>query len=147
MARPSEAPTPTIEELRGPGFELTDQLRHDDLLVFAARYFFERTSWITRLHHGLSLLCVAALVAAAIVHDIGLKAAVVQFALGFVVMFVVVLPVHEALHALAYWMCGAREITWKMMWRYLAAYVVADRFVAGRRVFFFVALAPFVVIT
>lgn len=63
------------------------------------------------------------------------------------VMFIVVLPVHEALHALAYRMAGAREIRWKMLCRYLAAYVVAERFVAGRRVFFFVALAPFVVIT
>jgi hypothetical protein len=70
-----------------------------------------------------------------------------QFLLGFVVMFVIILPLHEALHALGYRMSGAREISWKMMWRYLAAYVVADRFVAGRRVFFFVALLPFVVIT
>ena len=145
MARPSEAPT--IETLRGPGFELLDQLRHDDLLVFAARYFFERTSWITRLHHALSIVCVVTVVAAGVVHHIPITHAIGQFFFGFLVMFVAVLPVHEALHALGYWAAGAREISWKMMWRYLAAYVVADRFVAGRRVFFFVALLPFVVIT
>lgn len=139
--------TPTIEELLSERFELLDELHYDDLIGFAARYFFEKTSWITRLHHVLSLIALAAVVAAVIVNDISWLAALGQFAAGFVVMFVAVLPVHEGLHALAYRMEGAREIRWKMVWRYLAAYVVAERFVAGRGVFFFVALAPFVVIT
>lgn len=139
--------TPTIDELRGEGFELLDELRYDDLLTFAARYFFEKTSWVTRLHHALSGLAVAAIVAAALILEIPWLTALAQFALGFAVMFVIVLPIHEGLHALAYWIAGAREIRWKMIWRYLAAYVVAERFVASRRVFFFVALAPFVVIT
>lgn len=137
----------TIDELRGDRFELLDELHYDDLITFAARYFFEKTSWITRLHHLLSLIALVAVIAAAIVHDISWRAALAQFAAGFVVMFVVVLPLHEGLHALAYRMAGAREIRWKMMWRYLAAYVVAERFVAGRGVFFVVALAPFVLIT
>lgn len=137
----------TIDELRGDRFELLDELHYDDLITFAARYFFEKTSWITRLHHLLSLIALAAVIAAAIMHDITWMAALAQFAAGFLVMFTVVLPLHEGLHALAYRMAGAREIRWKMLWRYLAAYVVAERFVAGRGVFFVVALAPFVVIT
>ncbi|MGZ8709914.1 MAG: DUF3267 domain-containing protein, partial [Thermoanaerobaculia bacterium] len=124
-----------------------DELHYDDLLTFAARYFFEKTSWITRLHHILSLIALGAIVATVIVRDLRWLTALAQFALGFVVMFVIVLPIHEGLHALAYRMAGAREIRWKMIWRYLGAYVVAERFVASRGVFFFVALAPFVVIT
>lgn len=138
---------PSIDELRGEDFELLDELDYGDLLTFAARYFFERTSWITRLHHVLSVIALGAIVGTVIVRDLPWLTALAQFALGFVVMFVIVLPVHEGLHALAYWIAGAREIRWKMMWRYLAAYVVAERFVASRAVFFFVALAPFVVIT
>ena len=138
---------PTIDDLRGTAFEQLDELRYDDLLPFAARYFFERTSWIIYLHHALSLTALAAVIAAAVVRDIPFVAALQQFVLGFAAMFVVVLPIHEALHALAYRMAGAREIRWKVLWRYLAAYVVAERFVAGRAVFFFVALAPFVVIS
>ena len=137
----------SFDELRGEGFELLDELHYDDLLAFAARYFFERTSWITRLHHALSLMVLGAIIATVIMHGIHWLTALSQFLLGFVVMFVVVLPLHEGLHALAYRMAGARNIRWKMIWRYLAAYVVAERFVATRGVFHFVALAPFVVIT
>ncbi|HUP45428.1 MAG TPA: DUF3267 domain-containing protein [Thermoanaerobaculia bacterium] len=139
--------TPSIDELRAADYELLDQLRYDDLLSFAARYFFERTSWVTRLHHALSLAALAAVIATAVMRDISFLRALQQFALGFVFMFVVALPLHEALHALAYRLTGAREIRWKILWRYLAAYVVAERFVAGRATFFFVALVPFVVIT
>jgi hypothetical protein len=139
--------TPSIDELRGEGFELLDELHYDDLLAFAARYFFEKTSWVTRLHHVLSVIALGALVAAVIIRDVPWLTALAQFALGFAIMFLIVLPIHEGLHALAYRAAGAREIRWKMIWRYLAAYVVAERFVAGRTVFFVVALAPFVVIT
>ena len=138
---------PTIEELNGPQFERIDELRHDDLLPFAAHYFFERTSWIIRLHHTLSLAALLALAGVAVRRGPPWLDTAGQFLLGFVVMFAFVLPLHEALHALAYLLCGAREIRWKMIWKYLAAYVVAERFVAGRGVFFFVALVPFVLIT
>jgi hypothetical protein len=135
---------PSIDDLRGEHYELLDVLDYDDLIPFAARYFFERTSWITWTHHVLSL---AALISIFVFQNTGLWRGLAQFLAGFVVMFVVFLPLHEALHALAYRLAGAREIRWKMMWRYLAAYVVAERFVSGRAVFFFVALAPFIVIT
>jgi hypothetical protein len=139
--------TPSIDELRGPGFVQLDSLRHDDLLPFAARYFFDQTSWITWLHHALSIGAVIILVSAGVVLDIPFFAAARQFALGFAAMFLLVLPIHEALHAAAYAACGARRIQWKILWRYLAAYVVAERFVASRAVFLIVALAPFVIIT
>lgn len=145
MGRRSD--TPSIDELRGPSFELIDALRYDDLLPFAAEYFFKRTSWITWLHHTLSLIALAAVIATAVVREIGFLAGLGQFLLGFVVMFTAGLVLHEALHAVAYSAAGAREIRWKILWKYLGAYVVAERFVTGPRAFFFVALAPFVVIS
>src|SRR5687768_8014302 len=98
----------SFDELRGEGFELLDELRYDDLLPFAARYFFEKTSWITRLHHALSLIVLGAIIAAVIIRGIHWLTAISQFLLGLLVMFVVVLPLHEGLHALAYRMAGAR---------------------------------------
>jgi hypothetical protein len=131
----------------GEDFELLDELHYDDLLSFAARYFFDKTSWITRLHHALSLIVLGAIIATIVMRGIHWLTALSQFLLGFIVMFAVVLPLHEGLHAIAYRLAGARNIRWKIIWRYLAAYVVAERFVATRGVFHFVALAPFVVIT
>ena len=145
MGRRSD--TPTIDELRGPSFELLDALPYDALVPFAARYFFERTSWVTWLHHALSLIALSAVIAAGLTRGSGWLPSLGQFVLGFVVMFTAGLVLHEALHAAAYRVAGAREIRWKVMWRYLGAYVVAERFVADRRTFFFVALAPFVVIS
>ncbi|HEU4520770.1 MAG TPA: hypothetical protein VFT12_02135, partial [Thermoanaerobaculia bacterium] len=100
---------PSIDRLRGPEFDLLDQLRYDDLIPFAARYFFERTSWVTRLHHVLSLLSLAAVIWAAIALDLSVVTVLQQIGLGFLVMFLAVLPFHEAVHAIAYRMIGARE--------------------------------------
>ncbi|HUP48220.1 MAG TPA: DUF3267 domain-containing protein [Thermoanaerobaculia bacterium] len=139
--------TPSIEELRGPAFELLDEFRHDDVVSFVARWFFDRPSWITRLNLALSLAALAAVFVTAGLLRVPFLQALAQFGLGVIVMAVVVLPLHEALHAAAYRMTGARRIRWRILWKYVAAYVVAERFVAGARAFFFVALVPFVVIT
>ena len=58
----------------------------------------------------------------------------------------VVLPLHEALHAVAYWLAGARDVRWDYSLRMLAVWVIAHRFVVSTGAFLFVALAPFVVL-
>lgn len=139
-------PGPSIDQLQTPEFELLRALRHDDLIDFALEYFFRRPSWLIRLHHAMSIVCIVAIIAAAFVNAIGLWIALLQFLAATLTMFVVILPLHEALHAAAYWICGARRIRFGLWPRMLAAYVVAERFVANRAEFFFVALLPFFVI-
>ncbi len=112
------------------------------LVEFAIEYFFRRASWMTRLHHAMSIATIFGIVATAT----GWVSGIVQFVLATLTLVIVILPLHEAVHALAYWIAGARRIRWGVMPRLLAAYVVAERFVAGRGVFVFVALAPFFVI-
>jgi hypothetical protein len=133
---------PTLEELRSPQFELLRALRHEELVDFALEYFFRRPTWFTRVHHAMSIVTIVALVAM----SSGFLRALVSFVLATVTMFVVILPLHEAIHAAAYWFIGARRIRWGIMPRLLAAYVVAEGFVAGRTKFLFVALAPFFLI-
>lgn len=136
----------SIDELRGGRFEILESIRHEQLIPFVLQYFFERTSWVTRLHHAMSVASALALLVAGF-QRFTLLGFLAQFGAGMAVMLVFVLPVHEAVHAIAYWLCGGREIRWSFSWKMLAAYVVANNFVADRRTFFFVALAPFVVIT
>jgi hypothetical protein len=69
-----------------------------------------------------------------------------DFGLAFVALFVVILPLHELLHAAAYRLVGARDIRWDYSMRMLAVWVIAHRFVAGTRAFLMVAFAPFVVL-
>lgn len=136
----------SVDDLRGGPFEILASIRHEQLIPFVLEYFFERTSWVTRLHHALSLAALIWLLAAAF-QRFTFLGFLAQFGLGVAVMLLIVLPLHEALHAAAYRLCGARDIRWSFSWKMLAAYVVANAFVANRRVFFFVALTPFAVIT
>lgn len=62
-------------------------------------------------------------------------------------VFVVLLPVHEGIHALAYKALGAKDIRFSYTWSKLAVYTCAHWFVIRRKEIFPLALAPFVVIT
>jgi hypothetical protein len=125
---------------------LLGEMTHQTLAEFVVHWFFRRTSWVTWLHHLMSLATLAAAIAVAVLQNRGVVRTLGDFALSLPALFVVVLPLHEALHALAYRLIGARDIRWDWSARMLAVWVIAHRFVAGARGFTFVALAPFVVL-
>lgn len=137
---------PTIEELHSEEYEQLANLRHADLVDFAAQYFFKRKSWFTRLHHVASLLTLAALVYATWATQPGVDRWLTQFGLGVVAFLFVLLPLHEALHALGYRLAGARHLRWNWTRRGLAVYVLAHRDVVAARPFVFVAMLPFLAI-
>lgn len=116
-------------------------MAHQSLAEFVIEYFLKRTSWLTRLHHLLSLATLIAIILAA---D-SFTSALAAFALAFAALFLIVLPLHEALHALAYRLVGARDIRWDYSWRMAAVWVIAHRFVVTPKPFIFVALAPFII--
>lgn len=64
---------------------------------------------------------------------------------GFM-LFILTLPIHEGIHALAYKIAGAPTIGFGADWKKLIFYAVADQFVVGYRKFIWVALSPFIVI-
>jgi hypothetical protein len=132
----------TPEELHGRDHVLLAEMTHQSLAEFVIEYFLKRTSWLTRLHHLMSLATVIAIIAIA---DSWMRA-LAGFAFAFLALFLIVLPVHELLHALAYRLAGARDIRWDYSWRMAAVWVIAHRFVATAKPFIAVALAPFVVI-
>lgn len=137
---------PTIAELRGGEYRLLAVLSHARIAEFIVEYFFRRGTWLTRLHHAMSLATLGAVVWIAIDRGTGWLHVVKAFGLAFVALFLVILPLHELLHALAYRLSGARDIRWDYSMRLLAVWVSAHHFVAGVGAFAFVALAPFVVL-
>jgi hypothetical protein len=66
-----------------------------------------------------------------------------SFGLGTLLVFTVLIPVHEVIHGLAYRLMGAPKVSYGVNWRKFYFYAVADHFVVGRKPFFIVALAPF----
>jgi len=132
----------TPAELDSPDYTLLGAMTHATLATFVVEWFLRRGSWVTRAHHAMSLLT---LVAAIFVADSFLQA-LAAFGIAFALLFVVILPLHEALHAIAYRLVGARDIRWDWSPRMAAVWVIAHEFVATTRGFLFVALAPIVVL-
>jgi hypothetical protein len=134
------------EELSGGEYVLTGEMTHDTMIEFVVEHFLRKTSWLTRVHHAMSIATLAAIVAVALVQHRGVLHGLAAFVLALVTLVLVILPLHELLHAAGYRAVGARDIRWSYSWRMLAVWVVAHRFVAGTRAFLVVALAPFVVL-
>jgi len=67
--------------------------------------------------------------------------------LGLIIMPVVIIPLHELLHIIPYFLSGARRIRVGMDLRQYIFYVTAHRHVASSGLFRLVAAFPFIVIT
>jgi hypothetical protein len=70
-----------------------------------------------------------------------------NFFLGLVIFPVLLIPVHEMIHALAYKLLGARKIRFGADLSQFIFFVTADKFVIGFRELILVALLPFVLIS
>ena len=136
----------TVEELATPRYALLREMTHEQLAEFVLQYFLRQGSWLTRAHHAMSVLNLAAIVAVAWTQHRSFLRCLGDFGLGLVTLVLVILPLHELLHAAAYRLVGARDVRWDWSPRMLAVWVVAHRFVVGTRAFLVVALAPFVVL-
>jgi hypothetical protein len=136
----------TPDELSHDRYQLLGEMTHATLADFVVEYFLRRGSWLTHTHHALSFITLAAAVAVAVMQGRGFARAFLDFGMAMVALFMIILPLHEALHALAYRLSGARDIRWDYSLRILAVWVIAHRFVVSTRAFLFVALAPFVVL-
>jgi len=66
--------------------------------------------------------------------------------LSFILFAIIVIPVHELLHALAFKILGANKVSIHAQWGRMLFYSIADKFVMNSREFIFLALTPFVLI-
>lgn len=140
-------PRPSLRELNDPlHFQPLAWLKHYEGPTFVADYYLTRRSWLTWLHYVLIVLCIGGWIQAMRVADLPLRTWIVYHGLA-IVLLVLVLPLHELLHGLAYWVVGARDIRFAVSWRQGYAFATAHHFVTTKREFFGVALTPFVVIS
>ena len=67
--------------------------------------------------------------------------------LGYgILSFLVLIPIHEAIHGIVSMLLGAKKVRFKVLWRKLAFLAEAPDFVMDFRTFFLVAVAPFFII-
>ena len=136
----------TVADLRDEErFVKLDTLDHQNLGRFVTQYFWRRPTAAVALHHLFTLSVLAALVATGAQRRYSLDGWLGNLGAALL-LFLLLVPVHEALHALAYRLLGARDLHWGISWQWLSVYVIADQYVAGRVEFFVVAVLPFLVL-
>ncbi len=133
-----------------PRYELLLVVKHNDLMPLLDEYLFSRHP-LMRVFWFVNAALVLALVVLAVIDTsqglISWAALLRQLMAGLFLLFTVGIVLHEGIHGIAYKLCGAPKVSFGVNWRWFYFYAIADRFVIGRKKFFFVALAPFVVIT
>ena len=116
-------------------------------VAIAVRPLLFRLSRVTSSYWILNAAAFAWLCVAWIESGAGFVRGFPSVCLGMVLAFMVLLPLHEATHALAYKLVGAGGVSVHYDLRRLSAHCIADRAVVGRASFAFVALAPTIVLT
>lgn len=71
----------------------------------------------------------------------------IQYLLGLSAVFLILLPIHELIHALVFYLQGARDIRFSFSKKGFAVFTVANQFVLNMQQLIVVAIAPFVSIT
>ena len=127
-------------------FTLVEELDHDNLVPAVNRYL-ARASPVKYAYFAAKLLALVLAVYLVVRSGQPFVDGFSQFGMGFLVGFLILLPIHEHLHALAYRRFGATNVSVVYRWRSLNAYCAADRFVADARQFAWVCLLPFLVLT
>lgn len=138
------------EELESNGYKLIETLEHKELVPFVKRYLYRYGFW--PLGYLAFLLLMLLTIGALAGYMIAMKQSIHfqdilgKTFIGFALSFLLI-PLHEYIHAIAYRVCGAREVSYDADLKKMVFMAIAHRFVAGAKEFRFVAIAPFAAIS
>jgi len=139
----------TPEELENHGYRLIEKLNHHELIPFVKKYLYRVSFWpVFFLAFNFTLLAIiGGMIGKAIaVEELDASRALGSTAIGLGLAFLLI-PLHEFIHAIAYRICGAEEVTYDADLKKMVFMAIAHRFVATKNEFRFVAIAPFAVIS
>ena len=142
---------PTVEELTNDSkYELLDRLSYDRILDFATHYIRKQSRPMQFFYFSLLAmlgLMIGALLVGVLVRGRSVLSVLKQYGYGIIISFTAIIPIHEIIHGIVYFLLGARKIRFGAELKQFAFYAVADKFVTRRAGFFTLALAPFIIIT
>ena len=138
-----------VEELDNTqNFRQLIAISYSDLIEFIFKYLKKITLVITIFWFlNTIFLGIAIFTRIKISSDFSLPVIVLHSVTGFLILPVLCIPLHEALHIIPYYLSGARDIRMGMDLKQYIFYVTAHRYVADSRQFIIVALVPFVIIS
>ncbi len=141
----------SVEDIQqNPDFQLLDKLSYDHILDFALDYLKKPTKSMTFYFLFLLILILVltiSVILGIIVKDRTFIRLLQQYFYGLVISFTIIIPIHEAIHGIVYFLLGARKISFGAELKQFAFYAVADRFVTPRNGFYILALAPFLIVS
>ena len=137
------------DELTKNGYVLLDKLGHKELVPFIRTYMKKRTKY--SVFYYISNLIVFGLVGYFFVQGYNLQNysfgnRFTHFSYGIAIAFALI-PLHEYIHVLAYKSQGAKNTSYDANLKKFYFMALADKFVANKKEFEIVALAPFIIIT
>lgn len=138
-----------ISLLEKQGYRLDEVLTHAELVPFILRYLKQRTGF-TRAFIALNITFALTLLSACVYANMYRQIPISEIFLQTLTapaVTLLLIPVHEGLHGLAYKICGAPSVTYEAHWKKLYFTANADKFVIGRKAFYLVGLTPFVIIS
>ena len=140
----------TPEDLKNENeFELLTEVSHQELREFVVsqirdeKHIIRTYSIYQVVMIALFLFLVAKSISSAFRGNSEMLVAIGYSALF---SFSALVVIHELLHALAYWVTGARNISFGFVLRKFIFYALADRQVIESRPFYAIALTPFIVV-
>lgn len=137
------------EELSSNGYVLIDSLAHKELVPFIQTYMKKRTRYV--IIYYLCNLIVFGLAGYYFTEgyhlpEYSLGSRFTHFSIGLAIA-IGLLPLHEYIHVLAYRSQGATKTSYDANIKKFYFMALADKFVANKKEFEVVALAPFLTIT
>lgn len=136
-------------EITEKGYVLLDQLEHRELVPFIRTHLKKPTKY-SILYYGSNFLVFAiagyGFVTGMHSPDYNIGDRFTHFAYGLAIAFALI-PIHEFIHVLAYKSQGAANTSYDANLKKFYFMALADQFVASKKEFEVIALAPFVLIT
>lgn len=137
------------EELSENGYVLIDSLGHKELVPFIQTYMKKRTRY-SIIYYFCNIIVVGLagyyFIEGYNLSEYSLGDRFTHFSLGLAIALALV-PLHEYIHVLAYKSQGATKTSYDANLKKFYFMALADKFVASKKEFEVVALAPFLTIT
>ena len=138
---------PNIEQLKiAAKYELIEKFLFAETIVVARKYLWQMTLpmifyWLT------NVLIIAVTIWLILQSEIAFSDKLSKIGIGFLFTYIILVPVHEHIHAFMFRFFGAKSVKVKYLFKNLTAYCVANDFVISGKNFVAVCLTPFVIIS
>jgi hypothetical protein len=139
----------TVDDLKDESrYRLLHSISYSEILTFVVDYL-KRKTILTVFFWSSCLLCfgISLVIRIELSGYFELKRIMTHTLLGLIVFPVLIIPIHELLHIIPYFISGARRIKVAMDLSQFMFYVTAHRYVATSRQFKIVALVPFITLS